>query len=643
MTDYSNQLNELLESGNKKAFEHKDFENLLCNDCFINQTKCKVFRKMWKNYKPSTYDEDKAEEMFDNVSTTYNDFDEKEKRSFNDKHKHILEGHMKKNKKEVKVTAEDFLEQQACHTFEKYLQMKKYFEVTEGWCKVNSPTSVYGKIVQTNEGSKFEIDSNPQAYFKNKNFTNETEKNGKTSTQKFNFFQVWEQDPEIKTYERIVFDPTNSNPRDLNLFCDYGSVLKDKERKLVSLERFFEHTKSICGYEMECYEYLLNYFAHIFQKPHIHCDVATVMYGKEGIGKNMLLQLIGSTIGSQYYKESAVAKDVFGEFATGMYRKMMYVFDEAEKSQTKDYMSLLKTLVTGRKLRVEFKGKDMIEVDNYCRLFFPTNCKEPFPITSNGRRWFYVKGSSKYIESENRHEHFKSLGEHFEDKNLIFSVAKFLSERDITNFNTNEFPKSEGLKQAIQVPLILRCFHSMILSKEEHCDKKFGATKLLEIILRYCKDNNYSSNAYNLTTLGNELQEYIDKKIVTKKRDSNGMKYTFDKEAFKKHIIDSKYNLEDFDIELDVDLEENKTTLEQMLDEMKELQDRLSQKRQRFLAQCEKKLKGSPLDYGIDKQTNLSIIIQVTPVKAPEPIKPVQPKKKSKLNEFDDDFVMNFD
>lgn len=632
MTDYLNHITELMDNASKKAFENKEFESMLCKYCIAQDIKCKAFRKLWKKYKSTTYEEDKAEDLFDSLSEKLESSDDKAKLSI--VYSSLITSLLLKYKKEEEASDEDFLEQQMCHTFEKYLKMKKHYEEVEGWCKINSP-AMYGKIRNTDEGKIFENEQNPQTFFKNKNYTIEVEKNGKKTEYIYNFFQSWEKDPAIKTYDRIVFDPKKLNPKDLNLFSEYCNILDSKNRKIVALDRFFEHAKSICGYDLLCFEYMLNYFAHIIQKASTHCDVAVVMYGDEGIGKNMLLNLIGRIIGLQYYSESSCPEDIFGKHAIGMYRKMMFVYDESDINDTKGFMGRLKTLVSGRKLRVELKHKDMIEVDNYCRLFFPTNNRQPFPMTKNGRRWFYVKGSSKYIEQPNRHEHFESLGNHFEDLDLVYSLAKFLLERDISNFNPNRFPKSEGLKQAIQVPLIVRCIHSTIISKDEQCDRKFSATKIKDIVLKYCKENNYTSTAYNLTSIGNELKEYITKKIVFKGRDDEGVKYTFDKEAFIKYVKECNYDLEELDDNEEV---EEKTTLEQMLDEVKDLKERARQKYQRYLKQCDKQIKANPLDNGVDLKQDLKVVIEVTPVKEPK-----ETVKSSNLDKHKDKFIMSFD
>jgi hypothetical protein len=305
-----------------------------------------------------------------------------------------------------------------------------------------------------------------------------------------------------------------------------------------------------------------------------------------------------------------------------MYKRMVFVYDESDKKDTSGFMNRLKTLVTGRQLRVELKGKDMFEVDNYCRLFFPTNNSQPFPITEGARRWFYLKASNKYVDlpDEKRFDHFEKLANHFEDKQVIYSFYKYLMSIDLSNFNPNKFPKSEGLKQAIQIPLILRFIHSSILTKKT--TNAYKATSLLAMLKQYCTDNNYNFQCYNSTTLGKELQHYIDFNCLEKKTKNSGVYYVFDFNGFKDYIKKCNYNLDDFDVILDEDENSNLEKLQLEIDHLKKL---LEQKQQRFLEVCESQMGNDPIDQGVESKVHA--IVQ-----------PKKTKAKPQLKDLDDIF-----
>lgn len=584
MTEFINEIKEVLKNVSLESILESDSLKPLVEVCYVNGLKLRHIKKLLDETKDNdkSYDEDKLEELYDeakesNIKTTLKD----------------LENHLHRIFEEKQI----IFEKKPIYNVTKYTELKKYFEEKEGWSKFNHP-AFYGKVIKKDSITSVEKEDNPKTYFENKEFSITYKKEEKKVTEWYNFFELWKKDPEIKTYDRIVFDPTRSNENDLNLFSDYCSTLENESAKEVEINRVLEHIKSICGYDDACYEYFLNYVAHIVQKPEQRTDVAIVMYGREGIGKNLILQLIGDCIGSQYYGESSEPRDLFGQFATGMFRRIMFVYDESDKKDTSGFMNRLKTLVTGRKLRVELKGKDSYEVDNYCRLFFPTNSKEPFPITKGNRRWFYLKGSNKYISlpDEERFNHFESLATHFKNKNVIYSFCKFLMERNIRKFNPNNFPKSEGLQQAVQVPLILRCFHSCILNNKFKASNVYSASKLLEIVIKYCKDNNYSFNAYNPTTLGSELQEYIDNNCINKKRTSAGIVYQFDVTNFNAYIKKNAFNLDD------ISNETEEMTIENMVLQIEQHYAIISDLKNKMFLKFSKSMGHDPIDEGIDKK-----------------------------------------
>jgi hypothetical protein len=432
-------------------------------------------------------------------------------------------------------------ESKPIHKDKKYLQYKEYYE-NIGWCKIEHPVG-FGTMQTLEDGTVDFVPEDVHSFFKCVNFT--TKIDGKK--QNHNFGNAWTTDPNAKIYTKIVFDPLFKDKEAFNLFNKFCDFNNDQKLKQVSIDMVLEHVNTICGYDNESYEYLLNYFAHIVQFPAEKVPSAIIMFGEEGIGKNTLLNLIRDVIGKQYYGESSESSDLFGKHAMGMYKKMIFCYDESEKNDTKAFMSRLKTLTTSETLRVEPKYMNAFSVQNYCRLFFPTNAREPFQITKGARRWVYLKGSDKYIKNgtEKAAQYMDKLHKNFKDRNVQYSFYLFLKNRDISQFKPSIVPKTEGLKQAIEVPLVLRCLTETILRGD--CEKSYKPKDILETVIAYCMKNHYNYSGYNPTTIGNNLQEYIDKQCITKKRSSSGFLYKFEKDKFQEYIKRYNLNIEIFD------------------------------------------------------------------------------------------------
>jgi len=509
------------------------FDEVLYDRCMEDQDYYRLKNNTFDKIKEIIEQQIKEDKSDDSEYESESDFES----SDSDSETEIETKKSKKSKEKFNPRGES----QPIHKDKKYLQYKKHYE-SIGWCKIEHPCG-FGTIETQEDGTVEFKSEDVQAFFKCVNFT--TKINGKKRV--FNFGAEWVKDPNAKIYSQIVFDPMNKDKQAFNLFnkfCDFS----EKDLKKVSLDMVLEHVNTICGYDKQAYEYLLNYFAHIVQFPAEKVPSAIIMFGEEGIGKNTLLNLIRDVIGKQYYGESSESSDLFGKHAMGMYKKMIFCYDESEKNDTKSFMSRLKTLTTSETLRVEPKYMNAFNVQNYCRLFFPTNAREPFQITKGARRWVYLKGSDKYIKHgvEKAAEYMDKLHKNFKDRNVQYSFYLFLKNRDISQFKPSVVPKTEGLKQAIEVPLVLRCLTETILRRD--CDKYYKPKDILETVIAYCMRNHYNYSSYNPTTIGNSLQEYIDKGCITKKRSSTGILYKFEKDKFQDYIKRYNLNLEIFEV-----------------------------------------------------------------------------------------------
>ena len=316
MTELIQNLNNALATVDKKTYDDETFVNLIANIFVSNGLTCKYFRRFYKEVIPEKYDEDACEDIYDTIKEA----DTTGKKYTIDDVVNYIKLHP------MKADFSILGEKDPVHTNQKYLDMKKHYEDNEGWCKLQSPAA-YGRVVVSGGIKTFQIE-NEITYFANVNFYvdmkgQETESSLRNSNvvagshsvasrrkypEKFNFARVWVADPDIKTYSRIVFDPLNSDSRALNLFSAYCHF--DDGLKTVDINRAFEHYKSLCGYDNACFEYLMNYFAHIVQKPYERVNTAVVMYGSEGIGKNIGIAFLSFIIN----KDDSI-KHTFSKFA----------------------------------------------------------------------------------------------------------------------------------------------------------------------------------------------------------------------------------------------------------------------------------------------------------------------------------------
>ena len=250
----------------------------------------------------------------------------------------------------------------------------------------------------------------------------------------------------VATYTTVEFNPRLTSKFNhgvynlFNGFIDISDMTEDIE--------YHDHEKyldmilhAICDNDHSYYDYLLNYMAHLVQKPWEKPDVAIVLYGSKGTGKDTFHVLMGQMFQAGGYI------NITDQMLTGRFNKPLescilgvaeeLVFGGSHKEDSK-----LKRLITGKAHTIEGKGKEPIEVNNYLRLIVTSNHARPVRATDGERRYFALSPSEVYKDN---HEFWKELYSNFNPKHLLY----FLQHRDISGFNTRELPASRYLQDII--------------------------------------------------------------------------------------------------------------------------------------------------------------------------------------------------
>ncbi|HEX8873108.1 MAG TPA: bifunctional DNA primase/polymerase, partial [Nitrosospira sp.] len=180
--------------------------------------------------------------------------------------------------------------------------------------------------------------------------------------------KMWFQSPQRRSYDGLVFAPEQQlPPRWYNLWRGFA-VEPSPISTHPMVERFLEHAyENVCQKHEPLYEWLIDYFAHMVQKPWEKPLVALVMRGAKGVGKNALVERIGALFGSHYLL-SATRRYLVGNFNSHLERLIFFVLDEAFWSGDKQSEGVLKDLITGREHVIERKGHEPYTVANKLRV-----------------------------------------------------------------------------------------------------------------------------------------------------------------------------------------------------------------------------------------------------------------------------------
>ena len=156
----------------------------------------------------------------------------------------------------------------------------------------------------------------------------------------------------------------------------------------------------------------------------------------------------------------------------------------------------MKALISEPVLSINAKGKDEIQVASYHRLFVASNEDWAVPVGEGDRRYFVLDCSDRYKGSTGPGGFFHQFNE-WMDKGGVEAVFHFLLNRDISQFNTRDFPKTaarielqmKSLSPSYQFIYEVLCGND-ILSEETILDKsplRFSRNGLYKDFLTWCQ------------------------------------------------------------------------------------------------------------------------------------------------------------
>ena len=257
--------------------------------------------------------------------------------------------------------------------------------------------------------------------------------------------------------ERIVFNPCVKNVKsdEINLFT--GLRAKRLEKYIVeNIAVILNHIKEVfCQNQPILCEYFLNKLAFYFQNlGKRKTEVADVIIGQQGCGKNIFYECIGKyVLGELYMYITADVEKLIGRFNECLNAKLLIIGDEA-KGHGKASEGL-KHLITQQTRWVEPKGKEQFQIQDFSLNVFLANNSSFFQIDEGDRRYFTLSASGKYIGNR---AYFDQLVECFTKHADTF--YSFFMDRDISKFNLLPIPVTSVKEEIVtlsQDPVI--AFH----------------------------------------------------------------------------------------------------------------------------------------------------------------------------------------
>jgi len=371
-------------------------------------------------------------------------------------------------------------------------------EVEKEWFKHNRTVS----YVRVFDGKyNFYKAKDAREFFKNVKMDREV--NGKIKS--VCFFDIWSEDPNIRTYEDIIFnpDPKFNDCRFLNNFD--GFELDRIEPKGDIEENIKDFTKLIKHIFVDeiGFDYFMAWLNHIITKPHIKTDRAIVLYSEiNGMGKNSIVDLCEKIISTKYVSKIENIEDLTRKFNANMENKF-FIYGDEIKARARGLANELKSIITRKMMTLERKNQDPVYIPDYNNYIFTTNNEMAFKLDETDRRYFMVECPEQKLQKEDYDNFYKAMN----DKNKLCSFFHYIKKIKPKYSINTENPPVNGYKKRIMsesIPAYYQIFYRSFYTIFD--EDELTAVDFMERVKKFCKDN-YLNQEFTLTKVGTALNK----------------------------------------------------------------------------------------------------------------------------------------
>lgn len=257
--------------------------------------------------------------------------------------------------------------------------------------------------------------------------------------------EYWLAHPDRRTYRGLIFEPGKDRLEHYNLWQGYS--FEPDEAGDYSL--FSEHLlKNVCQGDEKLFNWIFGWFADIIQNPAQKVGTSLSLRGQQGSGKTIVGKIFGRLI-QRHYTLIDQERYLFGNFNSHMASTILLHSDEGFWGGDPRHVGKLKSLVTSDTQRIEQKGRDSLQVNNYLRLLITTNEDWVIPAAFDERRFAVVDvGNGNQQDQEYFVEMLRQL-ENGGYGTLLYDLLHF----DLEKTDVRVLPETEALHQQKEISM----------------------------------------------------------------------------------------------------------------------------------------------------------------------------------------------
>lgn len=326
------------------------------------------------------------------------------------------------------------------------------------------------------------------------------------------FITKWLDDPTIRTYEKLLFNPTgNIESESYNLFQGFKTEPIEGDISVVQ-----DVLKLISGKDDTCYEYIESCMAWIIQCKGKLGMCLIIQSNEEGAGKDSYFDLIGRILGQYFKNAQDIDNDILGRFNGQMKGKLLVKLEEFNFMDVKHTaFEKMKSYIAADEVTYEDKGIKSGCTLNFTTFVGTTNAETPVPLHDTSRRFFVQKASNDRVGDI---EYWQKTQPILHDSKTASAYMYHLLHKNISEFNPRIFPKTEYFNE---IKSVFIPFHASYLQDliQNNGELKFTVKELVEQI------NSKSKFNTNPIKLGKAMKVYVDANVILKQFSAFATKY----------------------------------------------------------------------------------------------------------------------
>jgi hypothetical protein len=273
-----------------------------------------------------------------------------------------------------------------------------------------------------------------------------------------NPFNIWRSNPARRNVCGITFDPSPQAPKNyFNLFNGFEINKVDVadlslEDAQIECSGLLNHIRTIwCHNNEEHYNFVMSWFAHILQKPHIKVGCLVCVKSKEGAGKGIVFDFMRSILGNRLYAQISDINELVGNYNSVLEGRLLINGDEVVWGGNIQHGNKLKGLITEPEVRITEKYRVAHNIKNTTAFCMSSNEDRCCSAREGDRRSFGLELDNTWAGRQKTPEHTayfqnisgtKSSSQGTCPKKAE-AFAKVLFEWDLSDFNPKNPPLTE--------------------------------------------------------------------------------------------------------------------------------------------------------------------------------------------------------